>query len=59
MNCRIIDLEQGSHEWLNFRKGKIGASMVASCVGIKGALIPKKKQKISSWDLKKFIKMKL
>lgn len=37
MNCRIIDLEQGSHEWLNFRKGKIGASMVASCVGIKGA----------------------
>lgn len=37
MNCRIIDLEQGSPEWLNFRKGKIGASMVASCVGIKGA----------------------
>ncbi len=29
MNCRIINLEQGSHEWLNFRKGKIGASMVA------------------------------
>ncbi|EPT1878240.1 lambda-exonuclease family protein [Campylobacter coli] len=37
MNCKIIDLEQGSVEWLNFRKGKIGASMVASCVGIKGA----------------------
>ncbi|HDZ4941221.1 TPA: YqaJ viral recombinase family protein [Campylobacter jejuni] len=37
MNCRIIDLEQGSSEWLDFRKGKIGASMVASCVGIKGA----------------------
>ncbi|HDZ5014807.1 TPA: YqaJ viral recombinase family protein [Campylobacter jejuni] len=37
MNYRVIDLEQGSHEWLNFRKGKIGASMVASCVGIKGA----------------------
>lgn len=37
MNCRIIDLEQGSPEWLDFRKGKIGASMVASCVGIKGA----------------------
>ncbi|EHT0141866.1 YqaJ viral recombinase family protein [Campylobacter jejuni] len=41
MNCRIIDLEQGSHEWLNFRKGKIGASMVASCVGIKGAFSSK------------------
>ncbi|ELS7678221.1 lambda-exonuclease family protein [Campylobacter coli] len=37
MNYKIIDLEQGSAEWLNFRKGKIGASMVASCVGIKGA----------------------
>lgn len=37
MRYKIIDLEQGSHEWLNFRKGKIGASMVASCVGIKGA----------------------
>ncbi|MDK2085801.1 lambda exonuclease family protein [Campylobacter coli] len=37
MQYKIIDLEQGSHEWLNFRKGKIGASMVASCVGIKGA----------------------
>ncbi|ELE3187377.1 YqaJ viral recombinase family protein [Campylobacter coli] len=37
MSYKIIDLEQGSAEWLNFRKGKIGASMVASCVGIKGA----------------------
>ncbi|EAH9340888.1 hypothetical protein EX467_03435 [Campylobacter coli] len=37
MQYKIIDLEQGSVEWLNFRKGKIGASMVASCVGIKGA----------------------
>ncbi|EFO4798070.1 hypothetical protein HOW41_000532 [Campylobacter coli] len=37
MQYKIIDLEQGSPEWLNFRKGKIGASMVASCVGIKGA----------------------
>ncbi|EFB7104364.1 hypothetical protein HGM12_000758 [Campylobacter coli] len=37
MSYKIIDLEQGSVEWLNFRKGKIGASMVASCVGIKGA----------------------
>lgn len=34
MQYKIIDLEQGSPEWLNFRKGKIGASMVASCVGI-------------------------
>ncbi|HFF9192993.1 TPA: lambda-exonuclease family protein [Campylobacter coli] len=45
MNCRIIDLEQGSHEWLNFRKGKIGASMVASCVGIKGAFNSKEEAK--------------
>lgn len=45
MNCRIIDLEQGSHEWLNFRKGKIGASMVASCVGIKGAFNSKEETK--------------
>ncbi|ECQ7656301.1 hypothetical protein F0Y56_03800 [Campylobacter coli] len=37
MSYKIIDLEQGSGEWLNFRKGKIGASMIASCVGIKGA----------------------
>ncbi|BEK33594.1 hypothetical protein CW576_09340 [Campylobacter jejuni] len=37
MQYKIINLEQGSPEWLNFRKGKIGASMVASCVGIKGA----------------------
>lgn len=41
MNYKIIDLEQGSVEWLNFRKGKIGASMVASCVGIKGAFSSK------------------
>ncbi|WP_283785730.1 lambda-exonuclease family protein, partial [Campylobacter jejuni] len=45
MNCRIINLEQGSHEWLNFRKGKIGASMVASCVGIKGAFNSKEEAK--------------
>lgn len=37
MQYKIINLKQGSPEWLNFRKGKIGASMVASCVGIKGA----------------------
>ncbi|EAK0934273.1 hypothetical protein APU52_02680 [Campylobacter jejuni] len=41
MNYKIIDLEQGSVEWLNFRKGKIGASMIASCVGIKGAFSSK------------------
>ncbi|EAL7714745.1 hypothetical protein DVG64_03495 [Campylobacter coli] len=41
MQYKIIDLEQGSVEWLNFRKGKIGASMVASCVGIKGAFSSK------------------
>ncbi|EPU1613171.1 lambda-exonuclease family protein [Campylobacter coli] len=41
MNYKIIDLEQGSGEWLNFRKGKIGASMIASCVGIKGAFSSK------------------
>ncbi|ECL1829734.1 hypothetical protein FSM15_00710 [Campylobacter jejuni] len=37
MQYKIINLEQGSPEWRDFRKGKIGASMVASCVGIKGA----------------------
>lgn len=37
MQYKIINLEQGSPEWCDFRKGKIGASMVASCVGIKGA----------------------
>ncbi|EAJ6667427.1 YqaJ viral recombinase family protein [Campylobacter coli] len=41
MQYKIIDLEQGSGEWLNFRKGKIGASMIASCVGIKGAFSSK------------------
>ncbi|EGD3149494.1 hypothetical protein H8A37_001478 [Campylobacter coli] len=41
MSYKIIDLEQGSGEWLNFRKGKIGASMIASCVGIKGAFSSK------------------
>ena len=37
MQYKIINLEQGTQEWLDFRKGKIGASMVASCIGIKGA----------------------
>ena len=27
MNYRIVDLEQNTPEWMNFRKGKIGASM--------------------------------
>lgn len=37
MQYKTINLEQGSPQWCDFRKGKIGASMVASCVGIKGA----------------------
>lgn len=41
MQCKIINLEQKSPQWLEFRKGKIGASMVASCVGIKGAFCSK------------------
>ncbi|HEG8278472.1 TPA: YqaJ viral recombinase family protein [Campylobacter coli] len=45
MNCKIIDLEQGSAEWLNFRKGKITASIVASCIGEKGAFLSKEKAK--------------
>ncbi|HIH2102629.1 TPA: lambda-exonuclease family protein [Campylobacter coli] len=45
MNCKIIDLEQGSVEWLNFRKGKITASIVASCIGEKGAFLSKEKAK--------------
>lgn len=42
---KIIDLEQGSHAWLEFRKGKIGASIVASCVGVKGAFHSKEEAK--------------
>lgn len=45
MNCKIIDLEQGSVEWLNFRKGKITASIVASCIGEKGFFLSKEKAK--------------
>ena len=30
----IIDLEQGSTEWKEFRKGKIGSSMAASILGV-------------------------
>ncbi|ECH5763957.1 hypothetical protein FPY49_03785 [Campylobacter coli] len=45
MQYKIIDLEQGSHEWLNFRKGKITASIVASCIGEKGAFLSKEKAK--------------
>ncbi|EDO7281976.1 hypothetical protein GJO23_02855 [Campylobacter coli] len=45
MNCKIIDLEQGSVEWLNFRKGKITASIVASCIGEKGSFLSKEKAK--------------
>ncbi|TKX28233.1 lambda-exonuclease family protein [Campylobacter estrildidarum] len=45
MQYKIIELEQGSKEWLEFRKGKIGASMVASCVGIKGAFLSKEEAK--------------
>lgn len=35
-NPKRLDLEQGSQEWLNARKGKITASIVANCIGIKG-----------------------
>ncbi|EAI9048736.1 hypothetical protein C0T05_07190 [Campylobacter coli] len=45
MNCKIIDLEQGSVEWLNFRKGKITASIAASCIGEKGSFLSKEKAK--------------
>ncbi|EAL6213189.1 hypothetical protein DT239_08355 [Campylobacter coli] len=45
MQYKIIDLEQGSPEWLNFRKGKITASIVASCIGEKGAFLSKEKAK--------------
>ncbi|ECR4090566.1 lambda-exonuclease family protein [Campylobacter jejuni] len=45
MQYKIIDLEQGSVEWLNFRKGKITASIVASCIGEKGAFLSKEKAK--------------
>lgn len=45
MQYKIINLEQGSYEWLEFRKGKIGASMVASCVGIKRGISHQRKSK--------------
>ncbi len=45
MQYKIIDLEQGSVEWLNFRKGKITASIVASCIGEKGFFLSKEKAK--------------
>lgn len=45
MKYKIINLEQGSKEWLEFRKGKIGASMVASCIGVKGAFHSKEDAK--------------
>ncbi|EAL5305708.1 hypothetical protein AB714_06175 [Campylobacter coli] len=53
MSYKIIDLEQGSGEWLNFRKGKIGASMIASCVGIKGAFSSKEEARDIILGLKK------
>lgn len=45
MQYKIIDLEQGSVEWLNFRKGKITASIVASCIAEKGSFLSKEKAK--------------
>lgn len=45
MKYKIIELEQGSKEWLEFRKGKITASIVASCIGEKGAFLSKEKAK--------------
>ncbi|CAM4036776.1 lambda exonuclease family protein [Campylobacter armoricus] len=45
MKYKIIELEQGSNEWLEFRKGKITASIVASCIGEKGAFLSKEKAK--------------
>ena len=34
---KVINLEQGSGEWLEFRKNGIGASEIASIAGVKGA----------------------
>ena len=31
---KLVDLEQGSTEWKEFRKGKIGSSMAASILGV-------------------------
>lgn len=31
---RVLELEQGSQEWLDFRKGKIGASMAPVIMGV-------------------------
>ncbi|MGM8975647.1 lambda-exonuclease family protein [Campylobacter jejuni] len=45
MQYKIIDLEQGSPEWLEFRKGKITASIVSSCINEKGKFLSKNKAK--------------
>lgn len=44
-NYKVIDLQQGSEEWLEFRKGKITASLIASILGIKDAFLTKQKAK--------------
>lgn len=38
-----LNLVQGSKEWLEARKGKITGSLVASCIGQKGAFLSKEK----------------
>ncbi len=37
MNYKVIDLEQGSKPWLDFRLNKIGGSDIASICSLKGA----------------------
>lgn len=51
-NYRILDLEQGSNEWLDYRKNKITASIVADCIGIKGAFRSQKERALIMQGLK-------
>ena len=45
MNYQLLNLKQGSTEWLEFRQGKITASLIASIMGLKGAFYTKEKAK--------------
>lgn len=49
---QLVDVEQGSKEWFAFRKGKITASIVANCIGVKGAFRSIKEQALISKGLK-------
>lgn len=47
-----LNLEQGSKEWHEARKGKITASIVANCIGVKGAFRTPREQALIIKGLK-------